>query len=126
MVAEAALGDWADHGGGRAEAGRPDRRAIADRACRALGGFARVFPVARSRALRHRGTWHHLAGEPRRGGTLWSRAAESARQLGLPHDQVLAQFEIYRTLDPQDPEREARWESIRRAADRLGVVLPRH
>lgn len=102
-VAEVLLALWEAEPAGD---GRRDLGALARRACRALAGFARVFPFARPRADLRRGDLHWACGHPRRAGAWWRRARAAARSLGMPADEGLAVLRLGEHAAP-GPERAA-------------------
>lgn len=75
-------------------------RRIAESTCVALDAYARVFPVARSRALTWRGLLHSINGDTAKAERCWRRSAEQAEALGLRFDQGLAHLEWGRHLPP--------------------------
>jgi hypothetical protein len=75
-------------------------------ACRALGRYARIFPLGRSTSLRLRGLAAWLAGGHARARRLWTAAIDDALQRGLPVEEARARFELARHLPRRDPERE--------------------
>ncbi|WP_437968379.1 AAA family ATPase [Sorangium sp. So ce260] len=86
-----------------------ERRALgrlSAEACRALGRYARVFPLGRSISLRLRGLAAWLAGGRARARRLWAAAIDEALRRGLPVDEARARFELARHLARSDPRRE--------------------
>ncbi|WP_437279451.1 AAA family ATPase [Sorangium sp. So ce375] len=89
--------------------GPTERRALSGpsaEACRALGRFARTFPLGRSTSLRLRGLAAWLTGARARARRLWAAAIDDALQRGLPVEEARARFELARHLSRRDPERE--------------------
>jgi class 3 adenylate cyclase/tetratricopeptide (TPR) repeat protein len=68
----------------------------ARRACRALDGFARVFPIARPRAALWGGRRAWLRGQAPRAFVRWRVGLEAAERLGMPLEQGLLHAEIAR------------------------------
>ncbi|WP_437958687.1 AAA family ATPase [Sorangium sp. So ce119] len=91
------------------DAGSPAERRelsrLSAQACRALGRYARIFPLGRSTSLRLRGLAAWLAGRRARGRRLWAAAIGEALARGLPVDEARARFELARHLARRDPER---------------------
>jgi hypothetical protein len=85
----------------------------ARRACRALRRYARVFPVARPRALLRQGMYEWLAGRPAGAHRNWHKALAGAVKLDMPYDLGLAHYHIGQHLKADDP---ARAEHLNRAA----------
>ncbi len=71
-------------------------RRAAQRACAALRGYARVFPIARPRAVLYSGEADWLAGRPAAARTAWARALRAARRLRMPYEQALAHYALGR------------------------------
>src|SRR5207245_1219439 len=85
-VAEVHLRQW--EGVGRRLSG-PDRHAAersARRACWALRGFARVFPIGRPRAWLFQGWAEWLAGRPDPAHAAWRRSLHTAGQLEMRYE----------------------------------------
>jgi predicted ATPase/DNA-binding SARP family transcriptional activator len=79
-----------------AVAGQPPRSFAglmksARQACRALQGFARLYPYARPRAWLYEGQYQQLAGRPAQAQRAWQHCQEWATRLGMPQELVLAQ-----------------------------------
>ena len=91
----------------------PALRKAALRTCDWLRGFARAFPVARSRAWRLRGRALWLANKPEAARRAWQRAIAEARALGLAYDEGLALFEQGRHAAVGSLERRAQLEAAR-------------
>ncbi len=81
---------------------------LAERACKGLWGYARVFPVGRPRAWLCQGLLHWLTGRPGRARAAWRRSLAAAERLAMRYDQGLAHYEIGRHA--QGPERRAHLE----------------
>jgi hypothetical protein len=79
--------------------------AIAERACRALRSFARIFPVSSPRAWRQAARLAAAKGHQPRARRLWARSVADARRFALPLDEQLATSAEAKQLDPADPER---------------------
>ncbi|GEM_PF-494229 len=70
-----------------------------------LKRYARVFPIARPRALLWEGLLRHLQGKPGRAQALWRQGIQEARRLGLVHEEALLHAELGRHLPGQHPKR---------------------
>lgn len=106
-------------GASRAERAAVERGARA--ACAALERYARVFPIARPRALVCRGLLAHGDGHPARAMRAWDRAVDAARRLGMPYEEGRARFERGR----HRPAAEEGLHDLRQAAvlfERLGAA----
>ncbi|WP_437317831.1 serine/threonine-protein kinase [Sorangium sp. So ce385] len=90
----------------RAPSERRELGRLSAEACRALGRYARVFPLGRSTSLRLRGLAAWLAGGRARARRLWVAAIGEALRRGLPVDEARARFELARHLERGDPRRE--------------------
>jgi hypothetical protein len=77
----------------------------ARRACKALQGYARVFPVGQARTYLWRGVSEWLSGRPRRAQKLWTKSLAAAERLAMPYEQGLVHYEIGRRLPLDDPAR---------------------
>ncbi len=103
-VVETYLGLWEHH----LATGAPlpqNLKANIRQACRALGSYARVFPIGRPRAYLCRGSFEWLSGRPYLARQLWSRSLSAAQRLGMPYSQGRALYELGRHLPPTDPAR---------------------
>jgi len=89
-------------------------RKLARQACKGLRGYARVFPIARPRALICQGLYGWLRGNPRQAHKTWRKAQARAENLAMPYEQGLAHYEIGRHLPVDDP---GRGEHLSRAVD---------
>ena len=81
---------------GRRTVAAPQRAELARMAadaCRELEAYARVFPVARSRALTWRGVLHSVDGNMSKATRCWEQSVRRAETLGLRYDLGLAYFE---------------------------------
>jgi len=63
-------------------------RGLAKRACKLLASYARVFPIARPRALLCLGRLANLSGKRPRSRKLWCRGLDEAIRLKLPYDEA--------------------------------------
>jgi hypothetical protein len=86
----------------------------ARRACKALQGYARVFPIGQARTYLWRGVSEWLSGRPRRAQKLWAKSRAAAERLAMPYEQGLVYCEIGRCLPLDDP---ARSEHLTRACE---------
>lgn len=87
-------------------------RAGAWRACRSLGGFVRVFPMAKPVYLRARGQALHIEGRRRGASSSLVRAVDAARRLKTPLWEAAAHTSLASIA--RDPD--ARLEHARKAA----------
>jgi serine/threonine protein kinase/tetratricopeptide (TPR) repeat protein len=76
--------------GERAPAGASSGASVAQRAAKALKAFARVFPVARPKALRQAGRLAMAGGREKDALRLYARSRTEARRLALPLDEEIA------------------------------------
>jgi class 3 adenylate cyclase len=109
------------------EAG-PERPAMArraHRACAALRGFARVFPIGRPRAALWTGRALWLAGAHARARAAWERALAVAERLGMPYEQGRAHDEIARHLPAGTPLRRSHTARAAAIFARLGAEYDR-
>jgi class 3 adenylate cyclase/tetratricopeptide (TPR) repeat protein len=89
-VAEVYLALWA--AGDRSSAGP------AQRACAALGKYARALPIARPRAWLCEGLAAHQAGRRRHAAALWRKSLTLAERMALPYEQARTLWVIGRSL----------------------------
>jgi hypothetical protein len=66
------------------------------RALRALGLFARIFPIGRARWQLQCGHFAQADGRAAAALACWQRSAEAAAAMAMPHDEALACLEIAR------------------------------
>jgi len=83
----------------------PRLQAEAQRACRTLQGFARVFPIAQPRAWLWEGLYAWLSGKPARAHKAWRKSLASAERLKMPYEQGLAQYEMGQHTTGADRQR---------------------
>ncbi len=91
----------------------PALRKAALTACGWLRGFARLFPLARSRSWRIQAGVLWLSDRPQPAMRAWQRAIVEARALGLVYDEGLALLELARHGAPGSPQRRAQLEAAR-------------
>lgn len=112
-IAEVYLALWERAAGSR-DAGSANTAALREAAlgvCAWLRSFARLFPMARSRAWRYRGRALWLSGRQDAARRAWQRALVEARALGLGYDEGLALLEL--AGHGAGPERHAQLEAAR-------------
>ncbi|RME28665.1 MAG: hypothetical protein D6798_01880 [Deltaproteobacteria bacterium] len=105
-----------EHGGTDQPAGEVTREAR--QACKALQRYARVFPIARARALTCRGWQQRLDGARGAAATL-RRAVEAAASLQMPYDEALAHAALGRALG--GTEGAAELDAAARGFERIGA-----
>jgi class 3 adenylate cyclase len=66
-----------------------------------LGG---IYPVFKPRALIYQGCFDWLSGKQQKALKAWKESAAFSQELGMPHEEGLANFEIGRHLPSADPE----------------------
>lgn len=106
-------------------AAQPDNlpaKQAAQQACKALGGYARVFPIGRPRLYLWQGVYHWLAGRKNKAQKLWAKSLAAAQQLALPYDEALAHHEIGQRLPADNPERARHLQQAQEILARLGVA----
>jgi class 3 adenylate cyclase/tetratricopeptide (TPR) repeat protein len=81
-VAEVFLSAWGRNG--------KKHRASAQKACKAMGKFAGVFPLGVPRLKVYQGWFHWLDGKPERARTQWETALADAERLNMPYEQARA------------------------------------
>jgi tetratricopeptide (TPR) repeat protein len=79
---------WAAGLAGKANG--PGLKAKADRACKALAGFARIFPIAQPRAWLCRGHLAWMSNRPGRAEKAWQKSLAAANKLAMPYEAGLA------------------------------------
>ena len=97
-LAEMYLSLWA---GGDVVAARSARKA-----CAALTQLARVFPIARPRALLCAGMAAERSGNKRRAAAAWRRSLATAERLAMPYERARTHRSIGRSLAMDDPARD--------------------
>ncbi|MDB5351001.1 MAG: hypothetical protein JWN86_2248 [Planctomycetota bacterium] len=103
-----------------AEDGRPHSSRAAKSALAALHAFARVFPIARPRALRLTGLDYLRRGRRRAAIRIWGRALRAAEQLGMPYEVALIHAELGTQAGAADPSRSLHLEQARTILTRIG------
>jgi tetratricopeptide (TPR) repeat protein len=95
-------------------------RQAANRACRALARYARVFPVGRPRAAIWQGLHEWLKGQPTRARRAWQTALTLAQTLGMPYEEGLAHFQLGRHTT--GPDRQSHLTTALEIFTRLGAA----
>jgi tetratricopeptide (TPR) repeat protein len=75
----------------------------AQRACRVLQRFARVFPIGWPRAWLYQGWYEWLAGRPVKAQAAWQKGLKIAQQRHMLYDQGLLHYEVERHAAANDP-----------------------
>ncbi len=114
-AAEAWLGLWETTGQTRF-------KAPAQQTCKALRGFARVFPVARPRAGIWQGVYYRLNGNSRQAQATWRKSLAIARQFDMVYETGLLHTEMGRHLPANDPARAAHLNQAAQIFTRLNVA----
>ena len=99
-LAEARLGLWRTF---------PDQEAYrhdAREACAALRKYARIFPIAQSRAALWSGLYDWQSGQHERALAAWRQSIQAAQRLKMPYDEALAQHFLGQHLPAADPSRQ--------------------
>jgi hypothetical protein len=91
----------------------------AKKACGALRSFTRVFPIGRPMTWLRLGQYRHLAGHTGKARDAWARGILSAREIKMPYLEALIEFEIGRSLMPDDAGHR---EHLQRACDLFRAV----
>ncbi len=90
------------------------------KAMKFLAGYARPFPIGRSRKLLWQGTYQRLTGDKQAALKTYEQGLASARQLGIPYDEALLTHEI--GLCKDGAEREKLLADAQAIFNRLGAV----
>lgn len=93
-------------------------KASAERACRALWKFARLYPIGRSAAFRCQGDYDWLTKNVARAKNNWEAALQASRQIPMPHDEALAHWALARL---SGPEQENHRDAARQILEGLGA-----
>jgi tetratricopeptide (TPR) repeat protein len=120
-AAEAHLALWEAAVAGQNAKAR-DLKAGAQRACRALQGYARVFPIGQPRAYLWQGVLEWVSGHRGRARKWWAKSLRAAEKLDMPYPAGLAHFEIGRRLPLTDPTRPRHLARACRIFTRLGAT----
>ena len=100
----------------------PDIKELADKACRNLERYTRIYPIGRPRVWLLRGRYLWLSGKRAKAHQLWQKSLAAAEELAMPYEQGLAHYEIGLHLDASNPERVAHVQKAIDIFGRLGVV----
>jgi tetratricopeptide (TPR) repeat protein len=101
---------------------QPDLDDLARKTCKAMHGFARVFPIGQPRALLCQGLVEWLDGRPTKAIRAWQESLAAAEQLSMLYDQGLSHYEIGRHLDRDDPTRAAHLTRACELFEELGAI----
>lgn len=118
QVAEVYLAVW-ENNKSQASHLDPQLRIKAKQACHALHRFARIYPIAKSRAWLWQGLYDWLDGKPGRARQAWQKSLLAAQKLAMPYDEALACHEIGRHAT--GAERETNLARAGEIFERLGV-----
>lgn len=118
MCAETLI-DLCQPGHGTTAAQRRERAPMARRAYLVLRRFAKVFPLARARALRLRGRLAWLSGRHGEAIRLFRRSVQVAEGLQIGFDGAMAHLELGRCLKSGHPDRWRHLETASEAFRRL-------
>ncbi|MCL4296074.1 MAG: AAA family ATPase [Anaerolineae bacterium] len=99
-----------------------DLKAGAQRACRALQAYARVFPIGQPRAYLWQGVLEWVSGRRGRARKWWAKSLRAAEKLDMPYPAGLAHFEIGQRLPLTDPARPRHLARACRIFTRLGAA----
>jgi tetratricopeptide (TPR) repeat protein len=99
-----------------------DLKAGAKRACRALRGYARVFPIGQTRAYLWQGVLEWVSGRRGRARKWWAKSLRAAEKLDMPYSAGLAHLEIGQRLPLTDPARSRHLARACRLFIRLGAT----
>jgi tetratricopeptide (TPR) repeat protein len=100
----------------------PGIKELADKACRNLERYARVYPIGRPRAWLWRGRYLWLSGNTAKAYQFWRKSLAAAVQLAMPYEQALAHYEMGRHLDASHPDRAEHLQQASDVFSRLGAV----
>ncbi|HEY85012.1 MAG TPA: hypothetical protein G4N96_07885, partial [Chloroflexi bacterium] len=117
-TAETWLGLWES-------TGRNRFKVPAQQACKALRGFARVFPIARPQAGMWQGVYYRLAGKPRQAQTAWRKSLKAAQQFNMAYEMGLIHTEMGRHLPDNDPARSDHLNQAAQIFTRLNIDPPK-
>ena len=70
--------------------------------CKALQGFARVFPIGRPRAALGKGQLLHLNGKSEQAENVWKQALPIAHNLAMPYDTALLHLALGIYANPSE------------------------
>jgi hypothetical protein len=99
-----------------------DLKAGAQQACRALQGYARVFPIGQPCAYLWQGVLEWESGRRGRARKWWAKSLRAAEKLDMPYPAGLAHFEIGQRLPLTDPARLRHLTRACRLFTRLGAT----
>jgi serine/threonine protein kinase len=91
--------------------------------CRNMERFAARFSVGRPQALRLRGLFEALSGNPVRARRALAESLAEAERLSMPLEQGLAHYELGRRLPERDPARRSHLVDAHAIFSRSGHVL---
>ncbi len=91
----------------------------AQRACRALTRYSRVFFHARPRAWLYQGVYDWMSGKPDAAQRAWSCSLAEAQKFNMIYEQALTHYEWGRHLPDGDPARRDHLTQARQIFDQL-------
>jgi len=78
---------------------------LSRQSCRALHGYARIFPIGQPSAWLWQGVCDWLSGHTAQAHRSWQKSLEAAQRLRMLYDEGLAHYQIGRHLKTSDPPR---------------------
>ncbi len=77
----------------------------AQRACKTMWRYARVFPIGEPRAWQWQGLYHQIAGHPQQAQEAWGRSLKCAEQRSMVLEAAVTHLIIGQHLAADDPAR---------------------
>ncbi len=91
------------------------------RACKQLTRYAQILPLGEAARLRIQGVYAWLSGRRKQAFKLWNQSLARARDLQMPLEEALANYELGRHLEVGDPARHAHLERAQQLLQQMGV-----
>ncbi len=96
-------------------------RELAQRGCKGIHSYARLFPIGRPRAWLYQGQYDWLVGNSNKAMKAWARSLTYSKELKMPYEQGLAHYEIGRHLSPENPNRHLELKEALMIFEQLGT-----
>jgi hypothetical protein len=91
------------------------------RACKLLAQFTQILPLGEPAKLRAHGLLAWLSGKQEKARKLWSDGLARAKELHMPLEEALINYELGRHLPTDHPQRRAHLEHAKELFKQMGV-----
>ena len=101
---------------------KPGIDKLAQKACKILHRYARVFPIVKPRAWLCQGAYYWLTNKPSKAHKAWAKSLAAAEKLEMAYEQASAHYRIGLHLPDNDPSRQGHLDHAVKIFTQLGAV----